>query len=95
MHTFLLGMVQNETKLCLSSLLGTKLSEFYKRFKNIKMPYDIITSTAVKGFQGWWKNFACIYSRPCLLGLMSANAYKSYCRLCEIIELAIDKGYLY
>ena len=26
MHTFLLGMVQNETKLCLSSLSGTKLS---------------------------------------------------------------------
>ena len=52
MHTFLLGMVQNETKLRLSSLLSTKLSEFYKRFKIIKVPYDIITSTAVKGFQG-------------------------------------------
>ena len=41
MHTFLLGMVQNETKLCLSSLSGTKLSEFYKRLKNIKVPYDM------------------------------------------------------
>ena len=41
MHTFLLGMVQNETKLCLSSLSGTKLSEFYKHMKNIKVPFMI------------------------------------------------------
>ena len=27
--------------------------------------------------------------RPCLSGLISANAYKSYCLLCEIIELLI------
>ena len=30
-----------------------------------------------------------IYARPCLSGLISANAYISYCLLCEIIELLI------
>ena len=86
MHTFLLGMVQNETKLCLSSLSGTKLSEFYKRLKNIKVPYDmgrlpnnINISEGLSGLTAQqWKNFACIYARPCLSGLISANAYKSY-----------------
>ena len=97
MHTFLLGMVQNETKLCLSSLSGTKLLEFYKRLKNIKVPYDmgrlpnnINSSEGLSGLTAQqWKNFACLYARPCLSGLISANAYKSYCLLCEIIELLI------
>ena len=35
------------------------------------------------------EKFACIYARPCLSGFISANAYKSYCLLCEIIELLI------
>ena len=41
MHTFYLGMVQNEVKLCLKSLLDDKLAEFNRRLKGIRMPYDL------------------------------------------------------
>ena len=41
MHTFLLGMVQNEVKLCLKSLLDDKLAESNRRLKSIRMPYDL------------------------------------------------------
>ena len=41
MHTYLLGMVQNEVKLCLKSLLDDKLAEFKRCLKSIKYYYDL------------------------------------------------------
>ena len=41
MHTVYLGMVQNEVKLCLKSLLDDKLADFSRRLKGIRMPYDL------------------------------------------------------
>ena len=41
MHTFLLGTVQNEVKLCLKSLRDDKLAEFNRHLKGIRMPYDL------------------------------------------------------
>ena len=59
------------------------------------MPYDIgCISSNINGktdltslTADQWKNFALIYARPCLSGLLSTNAYKSVCLLCEIVEL--------
>ena len=53
MHTFLLGMVQNEVKLCLKSLLVDKLAEFNRRLKSIRMPYDLgRLPTSIKNADG-------------------------------------------
>ena len=92
MHTILLGLVHNEEKLCLSSPM---MSQFYSHIQRVKVPYDIghIPSningktdlTSMTADQ--WKKFALIYARPCLSGLLSTNAYKSICFLCEIVIL--------
>ena len=42
MHTFYLGMVQSEVKLCLKSLLDDKLAEFSRHLKGIRMSYDLL-----------------------------------------------------
>ena len=66
MHTFLLGLVHDEVKLCLSSMLSSNVLEFYNRIRHIKVPYDVgrlptnIKSTydlALLTAQRW-KNFA-------------------------------------
>ena len=41
MHTFLLGMVHNEVKLCLSSMSVNNATEFQSRIKRIRIPYDL------------------------------------------------------
>lgn len=64
MHIFLLGMVQNEVKLCLKSLLDDKPAEFNRRRKGIRMPYDLgRLPTGIKNTDGLagltaqqWKN---------------------------------------
>lgn len=38
---------------------------------NIKSTDDLALLTAQQ-----WKNFACIYARPCFVGLLSVRAYK-------------------
>ena len=83
MHTILLGLVHNEAKLCLSSLLNAKLSQFYSRIQRVKVPYDIgrIPSningktdlTSLTADQ--WKNFALI---------MPALVYLDFCQLMHI-----------
>ena len=93
MHTFYLGMVQNEVKLCLKSLLDDKLAEFNRRLKGIRMPYDLgRLPTGIKSTDGLagltaqqWKNFACVYAKPCFVGLLSDKSFKSLCLLCEIV----------
>lgn len=98
MHTFLLGLVQNETKSCLSSMQADKLSQFYNRMRNIKVPYDVgrlPTNLQDKdGLSGLtadqWKNFALIYARPCLAGLVSAKSYECLCLLCEIVQYIVQ-----
>ena len=93
MHTFLLGMVQNEVKLCLQNILDSKLAEVYKRMQSIRLPYDIgRLPTNIKGADGLsgltaqqWKNFACVYARPCFSGLLPDKFFKSLSLLCEIV----------
>ena len=79
MHTFLLGMVQNEVKLCLQNIPDSKkLAKVCKRIQSIKLPYDIgRLPTNIKGADGLtgltaqqWKNFPCVYARPCFSGLL-------------------------
>ena len=96
MHTILLGMVHNEIKLIISTLTVNQLSEFYSRIKAVKIPYDLgrlptnLNGDSLAGLTAQqWKNFACIYARPCLVGLLEGRAYKSLCLLCEIVELIV------
>ena len=41
MHTFLLGIVRKETELNLSQLDSIKRTEFVRRVKSLRIPYDI------------------------------------------------------
>ena len=53
MHTFRLGMVHNEVKLCFSSLSDSKLLEFYSRIKSIKVLCGVgRLPTNIKGKDG-------------------------------------------
>lgn len=36
-----------------------------------------------------WTNYASIYARPCLLGLIPADAYLSMRLLCEVVEITM------
>ena len=93
MQTFILGMVQNEVKLCLQNIPDTKLAEVYKRMQSIRLPYDIgRLPTNIKGADGLsgltaqqWKNFACVYARPCFSGLLPDKFFKPLFLLCEIV----------
>ena len=96
MHTFLLGMVHNEVKLCLSSTAANNATEFESRIKRIRIPYDLgRLPTNIFNKSGGlteltaqqWKNFACIYARPCFIGLISDKAYQPMLLLCQIVEL--------
>ena len=77
------------------SIVHAMMSHFYSRIQRVKVPYDIgrIPSningkTNLTSFTAdQWKNFPLIYAWPCLSGLLSTNAYKSICLLCEIVEL--------
>ena len=95
MHTFLLGMVHNEAKLCFSSMSANNATEFQNRIKKIRIPYDLgRLPTNIYNKAGGlteltaqqWKNFACIYARPCLVGLIPDRAYQSMLLLCQIVE---------
>ena len=96
LHTFYLGMVQNEVKLCLKSLLDDKLAEFSRRLKGIRMPYDLgRLPTGIKNSDGLtgltaqqWKNFACVYARPCFVGWLSDKLFKSL-RLLHVCEIVV------
>ena len=93
MHTFYLGMVQNEVKLCLKSLLDDKLAEFSRRLNSTRMPYDLgRLPTGIKNSDGLtgltaqqWNNFACVYAMPRFVGLLSDKLFKSLRLLCEIV----------
>ena len=91
MHTILLGMVHNEIKLIISTLKVIQLSEFYSRIKAVKIPYDLgrlpknLNGDSLAGLTAQqWKNFACIYARPFLVGLLEGRAYKSLCLLLNL-----------
>ena len=94
MHTFLLGMAHNEIKLCLSSLPKDKKLQFQDRFKHVKVPYDVgRIPTGIKDEDDLpgmtaqqWKNFLCIYARPCFAELLPVSQYQCLCLLCEIVE---------
>ena len=64
-------------------------------FKKIRIPYDLgRLPTNIFNKSGelaeltaqQWKNFASIYARPCLLGLIPDRAYQSMLLLCQIVE---------
>lgn len=90
MHTFLLGMVKDE---CLSdastshfSLTDRKRNEFLRRVKALKVPYDIgrlpSNLKETSSFSGCTaeqlKNFAIVYARACLKGLIPEASHKVY-----------------
>ena len=59
------------------------------------MPYDIGRlptnfgcKTSFSGFTAQqWKNYAIVYAKACLWGLLPGSAYKSMCLLCDIVSL--------
>ena len=75
MHTFLLGMVHNEVKLCLSSMSANNATEFQSRIKRIRIPYDLgRLPTNIFNKSGGlseltvqqWKNFASMLDHASL-----------------------------
>ena len=96
MHTFLLGMVKRETELHMKKLSPLQKSEFIRRVKSMKLPYDIgrlpstmfdADSDSISCTAQQWKNYAIAYARPCLYKLLPTDAYKCLVILCEIVEL--------
>ena len=96
MHTFLLGIVRKETELNLSQLDSIKRTEFVRRVKSLRVPYDIgRLPTNIfdhgDGLSGitaaQLKLYILIYARPCLYKLLPWNAYKSLVLLSEIVTI--------
>ena len=87
MYTFLLGMVQNEVKLCLKSLLDGKLDRNLKGIYDLgRLPTSIKNADGLSGLTAQqWKKFSCVYAKPCFVGLLSNKLFKSLCLLCEIV----------
>ena len=75
----------------------TKRKEFKRRLKSVPVPSDIgrLPSSlpdkrTASGFTAQqWMNYACTYARPCLVGLIPADAYLSMRLLCEVVENAM------
>lgn len=96
MHTFLLGMVKRETQLNLAMLSSADKSEFQRRMKCLKLPYNIgrlpsnifdDDSSLGNITAQQWKNYAIVCARPCMYKLLPDVAYKSLVLLCQIVEL--------
>ena len=102
MHTFLLDMVRGESEHHIAeesdaamSSVHANCTEYYRRLNSMRVPYDIgrlSTNIGCKtSFNGFtaeqWKNYAIIYAKACLWGLLPGSAYKSMCLLCDIVSL--------
>jgi len=99
MHTFLLGMVRNESEHHITENSDTDMStlhtEIYRRLNSMRVPYDIgrlptniDCKTSFSGLTAQqWKNFAIVYAKACLWGLLPVSAYRSMCFLCDIVTL--------
>ena len=61
--------------------MSVNVTEFQNHFKKIKIPWVL---TELTGQQ--WINFACIYARPCLVGLIPDKGYQSILLLCQVVE---------
>ena len=98
MHTFLLGMVKNETKLNLQLLISSQYEVFLKRVKSVRMPYDIgrLPTNAFDVNEGkgmtadQWKTYITCYARPCLYKLLPLRAYKSLVLLSEVVSIIVS-----
>ena len=50
------------------------------------MPTGIKSTDGLAGLTAQqWKIFACVYVKPCFVGLLSDKFFKSLCLLCEIV----------
>ena len=102
MHTFLLGMVKDECENHVSNestnphaLSGSKRSEFFRRMKTLKVPYDIgrlpSNMKEMNSLSGLtaeqMKNFAIVYARACFKGLIPDTSYRVLCLLCNIVTI--------
>ena len=98
MHTFLLGMVKDECENHISdestnphALSGSKRNEFFRHMKALNVPYDIERlpsnmkeKSSLSGFTAeQMKNFAIVYARACLKGLIPDTSYRVLCLLCN------------
>ena len=94
MHTFYLGMVQNEGKLCLKSLLDDKLAEFSRHLKGIRMSYDLAWQIANRHKKFRWtyrlnsptvEKFCMCLCRAMFCWFVINKLFKSLRLLCEIV----------
>ena len=97
MHTILLGMVQRETNFNIAMLSQQQKGEFLRRIKSLKLPYDIGrlpsnifdcdsgSLSAITAQQ--WKNYAIVFSRPCMYKLLPKKAYECLVLLSQIATL--------
>ena len=93
-------MVGHETQLIFQDPLfcGEARRVFGSRIKNLCVPDDVArlpSSLAEKSdytnlTADQWKNFALIYTRPCLWNLLPPQSNESICLLCEIVKITVQ-----
>ena len=101
-HMFLLGMVKDKCENHMSdeainpcALSGSKHNELFWCIKTLNVPYDIgRLPSNMKGKNSLsgltaeqMKNFAIVYARACLKGLIPDASYKVLCLLCNIVTI--------
>jgi hypothetical protein len=98
MHTFLLGLVKHETEMNLKMLTSSKMQEFIRRVKSVRIPYDIgrLPTNIFDESEGagaitadQWKIYITCYAQPCMYKLLPGDAYKCLVMLAEIVKLVI------
>lgn len=103
MHSFLLGLVKNESEKHLDkdnfnkkySMPSGKKKEFARRMKEMKVPYDVgrlpLHMTEKKTLSGLTaqqlKNYIVIYAKACLFNLIPAKAYNCFALLSEAVRI--------
>ena len=97
MHTFLLGMVCDESAHHVAENSGCMdCTVFYRRLNSMCVPYDIgrlptnfgcKTSFSDFTAQQWKIMLLCMQKHAYVWGLLPGSAYKSMCLLCDIVSL--------
>ena len=90
----LLGMVKRETELNLDVLTPAEKKEFLRRFKKVRLPYNISRLPSnIFDYDGLtaaqWKTYIITCARPCMYKLLPPRAYKNLALLVSYVSSPI------